>query len=495
MMGWRAPYEEERMVKERFKNKMKDQSGIALPIAICSVLVICLFGLAYVSVSRNETRSATNNRLATNAFYIAEAGANRAIKDLWGNRGWVGVTDARYGGGSYTVTVNNMTGNEVSLTSYGTYADKTTAVEVGLRFDVIPAFLHSYFANTNLHIDNHGVPGMRINADAWSNGNFDLDAGTRLIGNATAMGHMLIGDRYDECPDSCIVYGDLRCASVQIESWGFVFSRDSIPEWGLGPADGDVTLLDTYEKHFEEGVWDGTYDLVNSVGTMVIDGFVEGEARSIPGGTPPGDSTIVALEWPVPNWDVLEEIATGPDGLHFTSASELESYMTSHYRVEWDSIAGESVNVYQIGVVESTRVIWVEDRIRFDNQPHKVEIYGCLMCEELKVKMAYHHEAPDSLPLMIADGKVTFDGIGDPSPIPAYMYGLLYCTDQVHFHRTQAADRVHLKGAEIADVIHNCLNYSTEYWTEIQNCGWVFAADDAEPRIISWRQSKQWQPS
>lgn len=76
MMGWRAPYEEERMVKERFKNKMKDQSGIALPIAICSVLVICLFGLAYVSVSRNETRSATNDRLATNAFYIAEAGAN-----------------------------------------------------------------------------------------------------------------------------------------------------------------------------------------------------------------------------------------------------------------------------------------------------------------------------------------------------------------------------------------------------------------------------------
>ena len=483
------------MIKHIFKKKIRDQSGMALPIAIISILVICLFGLAYVSISKNETRSATKDRLATNAFYIAEAGANRAIKELWGNKGWAGVTDAEYDGGTYTIMVNSMTGNEVTLISYGTYGGNTGAVEVVLRFDVIPAFLHSYFAHTNLHIDNHGVPGMRINADAWSNGNFDLDAGTRLTGNATCLGYMLIGDRYSECPDSCVVYGDLKCASLKIESWGFIFSRDSIPEWGLGPVNGDVTLMDTYEKHYEEGVWGGTYDLVNSVGSMWIDGYVEGEVRSIPGGTPPGDSTIVALDWPEPNWDILEEIATGPDGLYFPSQSELESYMAENYRVEWDSIAGESVYVYQIGKPETTRVIWVDDGIRFDNQPHRIEIHGCLMCQDLKVKMAYYHEAPDSLPLMIADGKVTFDGTGDPSPIPAQMYGLLYCTDQVHFHRKQAPDRVYLKGAEIADVIHNCLNYTTEYWMEIQNCGWVFASDDAEPRIISWRQRKQQEPS
>ena len=483
------------MVKERFKNKMKDQSGIALPLAICSVLVICLFGLAYVSTSRNETKSATDDRLATNAFYIAEAGANRAIKELWGNRGWAGVTDVKYAGGSYTVTVTSSTGNEVGIVSYGSYADRATAVEVNLVFDVIPAFLHSYFADRNLHIDNHGVPGMRINADAWSNGNFDLDAGTRLIGNATCLGYMLIGDRYDECPDSCVVYGDLKCASLKIESWGFVFSRDSIPEWGLGPADGDVTLLDTYEKHYEEGVWDGTYDLVNSVGSSVIEGFVEGETRSIPGGTPPGDSTIVALDWPVPDWGVLKEIAEGPDGMYFSSESEMVLHMRENYRVEWDDVAGESVYVYQIGKPDTTRVIWVDDGITFDYQPDRIEIYGCLVCEDLKVKMAYYHQAPDSLPLMVVDGKVTFDGTGDPSPIPACMYGLLYCTDQVHFHRKQAADRVHLKGAEIADVIHNCLNYTSEYWSEIQNCGWLFAADDAEPRIVSWRQSKQKEPS
>jgi len=111
---------------------------------------------------------------------------------------------------------------------------------------------------------------------------------------------MLIGDRYSECLDSCIVYGDLKCASLKMESWGFIFSRDSIPEWGLGPANRDVTLMDTYKKDYEGGEWTGTYDLVNSVGSMVIDGYVERETRSIPGDTPPGGSTIVALDWPVP---------------------------------------------------------------------------------------------------------------------------------------------------------------------------------------------------
>ena len=468
---------------------------MALPIAIISILVICLFGLAYVSISKNETRSATKDRLATNAFYIAEAGANRAIKELWGNKGWTGVTDAEYAGGSYTVTVDSMIGNELTLISYGTYAGNAGAVEVVLKFDIIPAFLYSYFANSNLHIDNHGVPGMRINADAWSNGNFDLDAGTRLIGNATCLGFMLIGDRYDECPDSCIVYGDLKCASLKIESWGFIFGRDSIPEWGLGPAYGDVTLMDTYEKHYEGGEWTGTYDLVNSVGSMWIDGYVEGEVRSIPGGTPPGDSTLIAREMPEPDWDMLLEIAQGDDGLYFPSQTELNSYMTDHMRMEWDSIAAESVVVYQIGKPNITRVIWIDDAIKFDNQPHRIEMYGCLVSEGLQVKMRYWHEAPDSLPLMAIDGKVKFDGKGAPSPIPADMFGLLYCTKEVHFHRELAPDRVYLKGAEIADVIHNCLNYITDYWEAIQGCSWIFGSADAEPRIISWRQRKQKKPS
>ena len=483
------------MAHFRFRHRIRDQSGMALPIAICSILVICLFGLAYVTISKNETRSATSDRLGTNAFYIAEAGANRAIKELWGNKGWNGVEDVGYGGGKYTVMVDSTSAVDRTLISYGEYAGNSGAVEVKLRFDVIPAFLYSYFANTNLHIDNHGVPGMRINADAWSNGNLDLDAGTRLTGDATCLGHMLIGDKYDECPDSCVVYGDLRCASLIIESWGFIFSRDSIPEWGLGPANGDVFLLDTYEKHYEDGEWDGTYDLINGVGGMQIDGYVEGDVRSIPGGTPPGDSTIIARDMPVPDWDMLLAIADGPDGLYFASMTELEAYMVDNYRMEWDSIAGESVFVYRIGKPETTRVIWVDDRVEFKNQPNRIEMYGCLVSEGLKVQSRYWHEAPDSLPLMCVDGKVSFDKEGKPSPIPADMFGLLYCTREVHFHRKLAPDRVYLKGAEIADIIHNCLHYTTEYWDAIQDCSWIFGSEDAEPRIISWRQRKQKKPS
>ncbi|TET46726.1 hypothetical protein E3J62_03755 [candidate division TA06 bacterium] len=480
------------MFKHRFKPRIRDQSGMALPIAIVSILVICLFGLAYVSISRNETRSATDDRLATNAFYVAEAGANRAIKELWGNKGWDGVTDAEYAGGTYTVVVDSPVGVDVTFVSYGTYAGNSGAVEVTLRFDIIPAFVHSYFANTNLHIDNHGVPGMRIYADAWSNGNLDLDAGTRLIGSATCLGYMLIGDKYFQCNDSSVVYGDLKCASLKIESWGFVFGRGSIPEWNLGPANGDVTLMDTYERHYESGEWTGTYDLVNSVGSMWIDGYVEGEVKTLPGGTPPGDSTIVALEMPYPIWEMLEQIADDPsDGLHFASDAELKTYMSSNFRIEWDSVASESVRVYEL----NKRVIQVDGPVTFTSRPDRIEMNACLVCEGLLVQMRYYHQQPDSLPLIVSDGMVEFDDQGISSPIPADMYGLVYSTGECHFHRRLEADRVYLRGAEIADVVHNCLYYTTEYWLEVQGCSWIFGSEDAEPRIISWRQRKQKKPS
>jgi hypothetical protein len=476
-----------RMTGLNIRKVLSDESGVFLVLAICCMSVFCLFCLSYIWVSNNETGSSTDDRLGAKAFYIAETGANRAVKELWDNKTWQGVTNAKYSGGTFTVKVDSPIGNVVSFVSKATYADVTRAVEVTLKYDQIPAFLHSYFAFTNMHIDNHGVPGMRIKADAWSNGDLDLDAGTRLTGSATCLGYMLIGDRYTECPDSCVVYGDLRCSSLKIEKCGYIYARDSIPEWGLGPSHGDATLMDTYDRHIVNGVWDGTYDLYRQAGSMSISGYLQGEAKTLRGGTPPGESTIVSLEMPIPDTTRLKQIATGPSGLYFASQAAMETYMASHYVNRWDSVAEESVHVYQI----SGRVIWVNEAIVFGNQPNRVEINGCLVCKGLAVKMRYYHHQVDSLPMTVSFGNVKFDGVGNPSPIPADMYGLLYCTGEVHFHRKNAADRVYLKGAEIADIVHNCLNYTTEYSLDIRKCAWIFGAVDAEPRIVSWRQRKQ----
>jgi hypothetical protein len=471
----------------QMQRKVSEQSGMALVMAICCIFIICLFGLAYIAISNQETLSSTGDRLGTRAFYIAEAGANRAIEELWGNKTWTGVTNAKYGGGTYTVIVGTPINNKLTFVSTATYSGIKRSIDVTLKYDQIPAFLHSYFANSNMHIDNHGVPGMRIRADAWSNGDLDLDAGTRLTGSATCLGYMLIGDRHQDCNDSCVVYGDLRCSSLTVLHWGYVFARDSVPEWGLSPSHGNATLMDTYDKHIVNGAWDGRYDLYRQSGAMSIKGYIQGETKTLHGGTPPGDSTVVAIEMPIPDTVRLKQIANGAAGLHFANEAAFETYLASHYINVWDSVSADSVHVYQV----SARVIWIDDDIMLVNQPNRIEINGCLVCKGLAVRMRYYQHQVDSLPMIVSSGNVKFDGDGSPSPIPADMYGLLYCTGEVHFHRKNAADRVYLKGAQIADVVHNCLNYTSEYWLDVRKCAWIFGAVDAEPRIVSWRQRKQ----
>lgn len=60
------------------KNKLKDESGVALVIALIMIIVLTLIGLASIFTSTFEISLSGNKRTSTDAFYLAETRSNTA---------------------------------------------------------------------------------------------------------------------------------------------------------------------------------------------------------------------------------------------------------------------------------------------------------------------------------------------------------------------------------------------------------------------------------
>lgn len=466
----------------------KREEGMALIAALATISLMVLFGSVFVVLSKNETKGAWKDKEAVRAFYIAEAAAQKAIRKLALNNSWQGESQINFGGGSYTVSVDSPVDGYQTIVARGEIGGVSRAVEVKIRQVDIPALLYAYFANSELKIHNHGIPGMTLYANCWSNGDFILNNGTRLHGDASALGHMIIGNH--NIGDSCVVYGDLRASSIDIEQDAYILAREEDPIHQLAAADGDVTVLDSYVLQYVGGEWTGDYDLFKDAGTIWNQGEVEGELNRIDDGTPPSENTIVERGFPIPNYDLLRDLAMTPPNLYFTSQSALEAYMadTSHSHRVFDPDVGSEIVVYDL----IADVIFVEGKVKFDKkswQPNRLHIEGAFIpFGGLEVQIRYEQVAPDSFPAIISTGKVSFDKDGNPAPIPADIEGLVYSEDQIHLHREEAVDRVFIRGAEMADVIHNCKYYTVEYDPNIQKLSWLFEADDSRTIVVSWRQ-------
>lgn len=68
--------------KAQRKEILKEDNGAALVIALMVLMVLAVMGIAVGSVTIGSHRLSDNNRDITSAYYIAEAGANMAYKEL-----------------------------------------------------------------------------------------------------------------------------------------------------------------------------------------------------------------------------------------------------------------------------------------------------------------------------------------------------------------------------------------------------------------------------
>lgn len=106
------------------KERLMNQKGVALVVALVMLLVLTFVGLAAVSLSSYEARIAGNERVYNNAFYAGDGG----IENFRGRASTGEFVYSTATSGSYQINVGDCTSN-VSYT-------KTVRPGVGATGDV-----------------------------------------------------------------------------------------------------------------------------------------------------------------------------------------------------------------------------------------------------------------------------------------------------------------------------------------------------------------------
>ncbi len=112
---------------------MKKKRGIALIVSFMSIMVLTILGALIFSRSVNERFNATRYVESTQAFWLAEAGINRALNELRGNFTVSGnsLWSGTLGNGRYSVDVANVVGEsgKKRVTAHGFVPAVSSRVE------------------------------------------------------------------------------------------------------------------------------------------------------------------------------------------------------------------------------------------------------------------------------------------------------------------------------------------------------------------------------
>jgi hypothetical protein len=185
-----------------------NQKGLVLPVALVFLVVLGAMGAAAVQMTGSDLKITGNYKNSTEAFYIAEAGWQRALGSLNTVTNWIGslsnpTTDAfpgdnALGNGNFVVQVfqDDPNPGQVRIRSTGTIAatNSMSVAEAVVSPDFFPIFDYATFACGNLTL-KEGVNNLISGGDVFVSGNLDLDpSGTHQIqnGDAFALGDINI---------------------------------------------------------------------------------------------------------------------------------------------------------------------------------------------------------------------------------------------------------------------------------------------------------------
>jgi len=188
----------------------KSQSGMVLIIVLILMLMLSLIGIASIMTSNTEIDIAGNLSHQTSAFYLADAGAERALSILKDSVDWrTGFPNQALGGGSYNVTLADSTTDlsledRIVLTSYGKSGESRSAIEIVLGQGAVhPLYNHAIYAGNfaeydpnarpqvwtaQLDLGGCGTSGDVVNGDIFFNGNVDISCSAQVNGSVEAGG-------------------------------------------------------------------------------------------------------------------------------------------------------------------------------------------------------------------------------------------------------------------------------------------------------------------
>ena len=109
---------------------MKNKKGYLLPMAVVFVLISTIMGMGILYLGGNEQISAMKRYHREKAFYIAEAGLNRAFSFKKTNESWHPEPNPiNFDGGTFRVT-ETVQGDTIIFASTGVYHNQTASVSI-----------------------------------------------------------------------------------------------------------------------------------------------------------------------------------------------------------------------------------------------------------------------------------------------------------------------------------------------------------------------------
>ena len=192
---------------DKTKNLLSNQKGMALLTTLIFVFILVTFGVALLTMTSNDIKLSALQRDSTEAFYVAEAGIDKA---LWylntpednGGEGleWRPNEEKEsYPAGStnyYKLTVEDTAEQDIiKITSRGVVSDGNKVygsrkIEVEAKKAISPSpslLVYNYAIATEGDLTFRG--DIEIDGDVHSNGDISLVSGdTEITGEATASG-------------------------------------------------------------------------------------------------------------------------------------------------------------------------------------------------------------------------------------------------------------------------------------------------------------------
>lgn len=208
----------------------RQQQGSALIGALVAMLILGLFGSAYVALTTSELSLTANYRDGAAAQYLAEAGALYACVKLKTDKSFRALTNsatptvlpavAKNTGatsGTYEVSVTRFDNNSLKreIVSTGTVRSSKRIVRVVLKVipfpgfyppDLAPIAQYGLFSNSGMTINN----GVTITGNVRSNATITVGNNVQITGSVQAGGQpalafpVIISDLYRQKADTVI---------------------------------------------------------------------------------------------------------------------------------------------------------------------------------------------------------------------------------------------------------------------------------------------------
>ncbi len=142
---------------------LANERGSALLIALAVMALLTIAAITALDRSTTDIDMSYNQLHDDQAFYIAEAGINRACAELGNDLSWrAGFNDVAFSGGQYTVTLDDSATNAaladtVIVTSMAEQNEASSGIEVYLVPIIFRPFQYAMFGDSSVDLRNSAL--------------------------------------------------------------------------------------------------------------------------------------------------------------------------------------------------------------------------------------------------------------------------------------------------------------------------------------------------